>query len=65
MSETGINRKGFFCRLLCRHKNTGKFTKQSESGFVCISGETVLTICKDCGKVLHKTFYEYEGNGYK
>ncbi|WP_067725339.1 hypothetical protein [Oceanobacillus damuensis] len=61
--SNGITKKNKLMQFLCRHKNIGSYTQQSQ--FQIISGETVLHICKDCGKMTGKQFLEYEGMGFK
>ena len=56
------------CKLaqwFCKHKNTGWYTKKSDSPFSAISGERRYLICEDCGKEIRSYFAEYEGMGFK
>lgn len=61
--SNGITKKNKIMQMFCRHKNIGSFKQQSK--FQSISGETVLHICKDCGKQMGKQFLRYEGMGFK
>ena len=49
----------------CKHKNTYWKKKENNSMFDCISGDTMICICKDCGEVVAESFWEFEGMGYK
>lgn len=61
--SNGITKKNKLMQFFCRHENVGSFSEQSQ--FQSISGETILHICKDCGKLKGKQFLRYEGMGYK
>ena len=49
----------------CQHKHTFWQKKPETSMFSCISGDTMIQVCKDCGQVINESFWEYEGMGYK
>lgn len=49
----------------CQHKHTYWQKKPQTSKFCCISGETMLLVCKDCNEVIAESFWEHEGMGYK
>ncbi len=59
-----IKIKGKIGQLLCRHKNTQWFVKESRD-FQPISGEIRVHVCKDCGKEVSRYFAQYEGMGFK
>lgn len=48
----------------CKHKHT-YWQKKPDSNFFCISGDTMLLVCKDCGEIIDECFWEHEGMGYK
>lgn len=53
-----IKKKSFIGKLFCKHVFiTGE--NCSPLGLVCISGEHIITVCKDCGKVTRDTFKRY------
>ena len=49
----------------CKHEHIYWQQKKSDSKFFCISGDTVLLVCKDCGEIISESFWEHEGMGYK
>lgn len=61
----GINHKGLWGQILCKHKDTQWFAKTSTTGFFSLGGEQRVQICKNCGKMLGEYVAEYEGNGFK
>ena len=48
----------------CKHLHT-YWKKEPPGKFFCISGDTMLLVCKDCGEVIDTSFWEHEGMGYK
>ena len=59
------NPKSKIAQRFCKHKNTGWYTRKSNSPFSAISGEGRYLICEDCGKVVGRYFAKYEGMGFK
>lgn len=59
------NPKSKLAQRFCKHKNTGWYTKKSNSPFSALSGERQYLICEDCGKELSSYFAKYEGMGFK
>ena len=59
------NPKNKISQFFCKHKNKNWYKAYNKSGFCNIRGETHYFICEDCGKVIGKTFCEYEGMGFK
>ena len=59
------NPKNKISQLFCKHKNKDWYKLPSKSGYSSLRGDTRYLICEDCGKVITKVFYEYEGIGYK
>ena len=49
----------------CKHIHTCWQKKPETSKFLCISGDTMILVCKDCGEVIDECFWEHEGMGYK
>lgn len=62
-----ITNKNKLRQFFCKHRNTGAYKKQSPQGptFYNLRGETIYTICKDCGKEIGEMFWEHEGMGFK
>ena len=47
--------KDWLKKVFCRHRNTKRMTF-GDYGYgddICKTNEYVLTICQDCGKILH------------
>lgn len=59
------NPKNKISQLLCKHKNKGWYNRPSDSGYSNIRGEVRYFICEDCGKIIDRVFFEYEGMGFK
>ena len=59
--KIGVNLKGKFGQLFCKHKNKEWFIENT----INISGEQRRLICIDCGKEINNIFARYEGNGFK
>ena len=48
----------------CKHIHT-VWQNEPPSKFLCISGDRIICVCKDCGKIVNDIFFEHEGMGYK
>lgn len=48
----------------CKHLHT-VWCNEPLSKFMCISGDRVMCVCKDCGEIINDVFFEHEGMGYK
>ena len=57
--------KSYKERHKCKHIYTYWKKKPETSKFCCISGDTMILVCKDCGEVITESFWEHEGMGYK
>lgn len=53
-----IKEKSFIKKLFCKH-NFISGENCSPHGLVCISGEAIITVCKECGKIKSRTFTRY------